>query len=105
MSEGDPIAAALQARLETIEHEIDRLTRLAAAEEDADRTQKYWELARDVQSEARKLRNEFAKIVFQAGPARRPLLAGLWKAFKRHDRTTMTNALEMAAQFPSSRTT
>lgn len=80
MSEGDAIAAALEARLEVIEREIDRLTRLAASEKDAARQQQYWELARDTQAEARKLRDELSRRVpGPLKPARR-LLAGLFKA-------------------------
>jgi hypothetical protein len=71
MSEVDPVVVALQARLEAIEQEIDRLTRLAAAEDDYVRRQQYWDLARDVQAEARKLRGEFSGFLSRSAKHRR----------------------------------
>jgi hypothetical protein len=61
-SEDNPIEAALQARLEAIGEEIDRLTRLAASAKDSAAQRQYWELAGDAQAEARKLREEFSRI-------------------------------------------
>jgi len=58
----NPVEEALQGRLEAIGEEIDRLTRLAASAKDSAMQRQYWELARDAQAEARRLREEFSRI-------------------------------------------
>ncbi|MGA3372097.1 MAG: hypothetical protein ABSC48_10085 [Terracidiphilus sp.] len=80
MSEENPIEAAIQSRLEGIEQEIDRLTRLAAGEKETAQQRQNWELARDMQTEARKLREELSKLSIQSGaPKRWPFLGRLRK--------------------------
>ena len=81
MSEEEQLAEAIRERLTTIECEIDRLTRLAAATEDAARQREYWDFARDLQADACKLRNELSKLFLRAPtPFRRPFLSRLLKA-------------------------
>lgn len=53
---GNPMIAALAARLESIESEIDRLTRLASQEQNVSRQEQYLALARDLNREAREIR-------------------------------------------------
>jgi hypothetical protein len=59
----ESVAEALQARVQELEEEIDRLTRLAASAKEFEVRKRYWELAGDMQREARKLHNEFQKLV------------------------------------------
>jgi len=53
---------ALTSRLQVLEEEILRLTRLAAQLSDGDEQDKYFRLAQDVQREARQLRKELRKL-------------------------------------------
>jgi hypothetical protein len=53
---------ALQARLEALEEEILRLTRLASEANDQTQQENYWRLAQDLQLEARELRLEMRKM-------------------------------------------
>jgi hypothetical protein len=55
------IVDALQERLENVEDEIVRLTKLAAQQHDAVQQDNYSRLAEDVQREARELRREIIK--------------------------------------------
>jgi len=55
---GDSVLAALQARLQIIEAELVRMTDLACKAQDRDRQEQYWQLAQDLQREARKIRAE-----------------------------------------------
>jgi hypothetical protein len=57
-SANDPIIAAMLARLETIGHEIDRVTRLALQEQDVARQEALLALARDLQREVRGIREQ-----------------------------------------------
>jgi hypothetical protein len=57
----DHVLAALQARLEVLEKEIDRLSRLASEADDVTRQQQYWDLAQDLQRDARKIRDELRR--------------------------------------------
>jgi capsule polysaccharide export protein KpsE/RkpR len=52
----NPVVQALQARLESIDSEILRLAKLASETDDARRQQQYWDLAKDLQKEARSIR-------------------------------------------------
>jgi hypothetical protein len=80
----NPLEAALQARLEAIAEEIDRLTRLAASVKDSASQRQYWEMAREAQAEARKLREEFSRIAPKA--AIRPLWTPITEWLKAHTR-------------------
>ncbi len=82
MSENEAVAAALRARLEALEEEIDRLMRLASSAKNAETQQRYWNLARDVQSEARKLRNDFHELKSPANRTKRWLWAGWLKRWR-----------------------
>jgi len=83
MSIEDPVATALRARLEVIQQELDRLVRLAAAEKDDTRRQQYWDLARDVQDEGRRLREEFSRLPPPCDTRRREsLFARLRNSFR-----------------------
>jgi ferritin len=62
MSEDEAVAGAIEERLKAIEEELRRLTELASEEKDAERRQQYWDLARDVQAEARKVRMILAQM-------------------------------------------
>jgi cell division septum initiation protein DivIVA len=53
-----PIVRALEDRLRELEKEIDRLTRQAASASDQKQQDQYWELARELQREARSIRKE-----------------------------------------------
>jgi len=53
-----PIVAELRARLETIEQEADRVTRLALKEDEVAKQEAYLALARDMQREAREIREQ-----------------------------------------------
>ncbi len=53
-----PILAALRARLESIEREKDRVTHLALQEDDVTKQEAYLALARDLQREARAIREQ-----------------------------------------------
>jgi hypothetical protein len=75
--QADPVAEAFEERLEAITRQIDRLTRLAAETEDATERQEYWNLARDAQAEARKLRREFSTYA-PNDPRPRPRLIAGW---------------------------
>jgi hypothetical protein len=55
-------ASLILARLRTLEEEIRHLTDLAAKEDDEMRRSQYWDMARDVQAEARKAREVLAKM-------------------------------------------
>ena len=57
-SVGEPITAAIEARLESIENEIDRVTRLASQELDLTRQEAFLALARDLQRNAREIRKQ-----------------------------------------------
>jgi hypothetical protein len=54
----DPIIAALQSRLESLDQEIDRLTCLASEERDLAKQEACLGLARDLQREARAIREQ-----------------------------------------------
>jgi ferritin len=51
------IESVLEEHLATIEKEIARLADLASAEQDFERQQQLWDLARDLQREAREIRS------------------------------------------------
>ncbi|HXO34311.1 MAG TPA: hypothetical protein VN901_18340 [Candidatus Acidoferrales bacterium] len=53
---------ALQARLKVLDDEILRLTMLASEAPDKRQQEHYWDLARDLQREARELRSEIKKV-------------------------------------------
>jgi hypothetical protein len=53
-----PILAALRARLEAIEREVDRITRFALSEDDVARQDACLALARDLQRDAREIREQ-----------------------------------------------
>jgi uncharacterized phage protein gp47/JayE len=55
-------ARSILTRLRTLEAEVRRLTDLAAKDEDEKRRCQYWDLARDVQAEARKVRMVLANL-------------------------------------------
>ena len=83
MAEEDPVVTALEARLEALQQEVDRLTRLAPDEHDDCLRQQYWDLARDTQAEVRKLRSEFSGRLTSSGKEKaRSLFARLFSAFK-----------------------
>ena len=69
-SHSDETANSILARLQTLEEEIRRLTDLAATEEDAERRQQFWELARDLQGEARQVRMVARLVLAQMLPTR-----------------------------------
>jgi len=52
------LTEALQARLLAFEEEIVRLTELASGTKDPDQQQQYWDLAQELQREARDIRAE-----------------------------------------------
>ena len=52
------VIAALQARLEAIERELLRVANLACRTEGRDQQDKYWELAKQLQRDAREIRAE-----------------------------------------------
>lgn len=57
-ADGAPIVAAFEERLKSIEKEIDRLTCLASEEQDIAGQEEYLALARDLQRDAREIRNQ-----------------------------------------------
>jgi len=65
------VLGALQARLQVLENEILRLTKLAAQEPGQTQQDNYWRLAQDLQREARALRAEIARILESAEVAAR----------------------------------
>lgn len=71
---------ALEACLQALDEETDRLICLASSARDPDFQRQYWKLAADVQAEARKLRAEFREL---ASPARRSHFRSLFKWFGR----------------------
>jgi hypothetical protein len=82
--EANPIEQAIQARLDTIEQEIDCLSRMAASAKDIALQRQYWELAGDMQAEARKLRDELNRISSQAATGERgPIFAGFLKVLTK----------------------
>jgi hypothetical protein len=58
----EPMTSALQARLESIEREIDRVTRLALKEDDASKQEALLSLARDLQRDARAIRDQIREL-------------------------------------------
>jgi hypothetical protein len=59
-------AKALEARLQILEQEILRLTRVAAQEKETEQQDRFWELARDLQREAHEIRSEIARMTESA---------------------------------------
>jgi hypothetical protein len=57
---------ALEARLQVLEQEILRLTQLAAQEKETEQQDKFWQLAQDLQREARQIRSEIARMTGSA---------------------------------------
>jgi hypothetical protein len=53
---------ALNSRLQVLEDEILRLTRLASQTSEKTQQENYWNLVKDLQGEARSLRAEITKI-------------------------------------------
>ncbi len=56
------VVEALQDRLKVLEEEILRLTELASRSFDKIQQDTYWQLAQDLQREARKLRCEISRL-------------------------------------------
>lgn len=61
-STAKPVIAALAARVESLAQEIDRLTRLAAQEQDVSRQEALLALAQDLQREAHGIREQIRRI-------------------------------------------
>ena len=57
---------ALQARLQVLEQQILRLAQLAAQEKETEQEDRFWQLAQDLQDEARQVRSEIARMVASA---------------------------------------
>jgi hypothetical protein len=56
------VVGALQDRLKILEDEILRLAKLASQSSDQIQQDNYWQLAQDLQREARELRSEISRI-------------------------------------------
>ncbi|MGA7401170.1 MAG: hypothetical protein WCC99_12545 [Candidatus Sulfotelmatobacter sp.] len=65
------VVEALQDRLKVLEDEILRLTKLASQSSDKIQQDAYWQLAQDLQREARKLRSEISRLSETAAADRR----------------------------------
>jgi hypothetical protein len=104
MIENEAVSAALEARLEALEEEIDRLSRLASSAKEVEAQQQYWNLARDAQIEARNLRKEFREL---KAPASRPKRWPVANWFKRSRGSAAPNGRSETRlnYLPSSRTT
>jgi hypothetical protein len=56
------LVEALQSRLNVLEDEILRITNLASQTSEKDQQENHWLMAKDLQREARQLRDRIAKI-------------------------------------------